>query len=142
MKEKVKVFELIDFDATIGNQKVLVGTMNDIRIWTKNMWSKNVNYAKSIVDDENITEEDYYTLLDDDKVLTESLIGIGYGVREICEVPFDDFYDDQKPTQELIDEVLFQIKVDIAEGDLTALDEMLKAMPVQQLISYLPEKLN
>jgi hypothetical protein len=52
----------------------------------------------------------------------------------------DDFYDEQKPTQELIDEVLFQIKVDIAEGDLTALDEMLKAMPIQQLVSYLPEK--
>jgi hypothetical protein len=58
----------------------------------------------------------------------------------LCEVPFDDFYDDKRPTQELIDEVLFQIKVDIAEGDLTALDEMLKAMPIQQLVSYLPEK--
>lgn len=140
MKEKVKVLQLLDLDATFDNQIVLVGTINDIRIWAKNMWSKNVNYAKSIVDDENITEEDYYTLLDDDKVLIESLMGIGYGIHEICEVPFDDFYDEQKPTQELIDEVLFQIKVDIAEGDLTALDEMLKAMPVQRLVSYLPEK--
>ena len=140
MKEKVRVFELIDFDTPIGKQKVLVGTINDIRIWAKNIWSKNVNYAKSIVDDENITEEDYYTLLDDDKVLTESLISIGYGIREICEVPLDDFYDGQEPTQELIDEVLKQIKKDIAMGDLTALDKMLNAMPVNNLIAYLPEK--
>ena len=37
-------------------------------------------------------------------------------------------------------EVLQQIKVDVAEGDLTALDELLRFIPRQNLEAYLPEK--
>jgi hypothetical protein len=38
------------------------------------------------------------------------------------------------------DEVLEQIKDDIASGDLTALDELLRCIPRKNLEAYLPEK--
>jgi hypothetical protein len=120
------------------------GTINDIRIWAKNLWKQDQDWAKEtmsdVTSDEVENEEEFYSLLDVDSLLVQFLDSMSYQMIELCEVPFDDFYDDKRPTQELIDEVLFQIKVDIAEGDLTALDEMLKAMPIQQLVSYLPEK--
>lgn len=37
-------------------------------------------------------------------------------------------------------EVLEQIKTDIADGDLTALDELLRCIPRKNLEAYLPEK--
>lgn len=42
----------------------------------------------------------------------------------------------------LIDSVIEQIKEDInVTGDLTALDELLRFVPKENLIGYLPEKL-
>ncbi len=41
--------------------------------------------------------------------------------------------------QELIDSVLDQIEIDVRIGDMTALEELLKFMPEQYLIGYLPE---
>lgn len=144
MKEKVKVYTLYDVDGCIGEDTILYGTINDIRTWAKNLWKKDENWARENMADlvsHNLeTEEEYYGLLDVDSLLVQFLDSMGYQMVEVCEVPFDDFYDDKRPTQELIDEVMFQIKVDIAEGDLTALDEMLKAMPIEKLIGYLPEK--
>ena len=40
--------------------------------------------------------------------------------------------------QEVIDKVIEQIKEDIANGDVEALDEMLKFMPIRYLEGYLP----
>ncbi len=143
MREKVTVYKLVDIDGNIGDNTIMYGTINDVRTWAKNLWKKDQDWVKDLMGylGGNINEEEeYYTKLDEDLVLFAFLEGAGYCLFTVCEVPFDDFYDDKKPTQELIDEVLFQIKVDIAEGDLTALDEMLKAMPIQQLVSYLPEK--
>lgn len=134
MKEKVTVYELSD----TANRKVLTGTINDVRTWAKNKWGKDAPYMLETLGIE--VEEDLYLLFDDELKLREFLDDEAYRLRGICEVPLDDFYDEQKPTQELIDSVLFQIKKDIDGGDLTALDEMLKAMPIQQLVSYLPEK--
>ena len=42
--------------------------------------------------------------------------------------------------QAFYDEVLEQIKTDIASGDLTALDELIRFIPRQNLEAYLPEK--
>lgn len=42
--------------------------------------------------------------------------------------------------QKLIDRVIEQIKNDIAEGDVTALDELLTFVPKENLIGYLPEE--
>jgi hypothetical protein len=142
MKEKIKVYVLYDVDGNIGDNTIMHGTINDIRIWAKNLWKQDQDWVRDLMIDLGgiLNEEDFYTKLDDDLTLFAFLEGGGHGLIPICDVPLDDFYDDKKPTQELIDEVLFQIKVDIAEGDLTALDEMLKAMPIQQLVSYLPEK--
>lgn len=140
MKEKVKVYQLLDLDAPVIKQSVLIGSINDIRIWAKNLWKSNSNFAKSVVSDEDITEEEYYTILDDDAALMNNLVGIGYAMRVLCEIPFDDFYDSKKPSQELVAEVIERIKKDISEGDVTALDVLLNALPVQTLVSYLPEK--
>ena len=143
MKEKVKVYKLIDMDSeSLFDDEILVGTIKDARTWAKNRWEDDSGYVRGVMLDLGgiLDEEDFYAKMDDILVLLAFLENMGYALLPICEVPLDDFYDEQKPTQELIDEVLFQIKVDIAEGDLTALDEMLKAMPVQQLVSYLPEK--
>ncbi len=43
-------------------------------------------------------------------------------------------------TQELIEAVLAQILADIADGDTTALEELLRACPEQALEAYLPQE--
>lgn len=42
--------------------------------------------------------------------------------------------------QELIDRVLEVIESDIRQGDLTAVDELLTFVPIENLIGYLPEE--
>lgn len=139
MREKVSVFQLLDMDEPIASQNVLIGTINDLRKYAKDWWKIDSTFV-IVMNGEDILEEDFYAKMDDDSALIKFLNSAGYSIREICKVPLADFYDEEKPTQELIDEVLSQIKVDIAGGDMTALDEMLKAMSVQSLIGYLPEK--
>ena len=39
----------------------------------------------------------------------------------------------------LIDAVLEQIKVDVAAGDLTAIEEMIRHLPADILLNFLPE---
>lgn len=41
--------------------------------------------------------------------------------------------------QFIIDKVLEEIKNDVRDGDLTAIDELLKYVPIKNLKSYLPE---
>ena len=41
--------------------------------------------------------------------------------------------------QKVIDAVIEQIKQDVHTGDYTAIEELLKALPVKTLQSYLPE---
>jgi hypothetical protein len=43
-------------------------------------------------------------------------------------------------TGELIDEVLNKIAEDVQGGDLTAVEELLKFAPRENLIAYLPEE--
>ena len=40
--------------------------------------------------------------------------------------------------QRLVDAVLEEIKVDIANGDVTAIDELLMFLPIERLKGYLP----
>jgi hypothetical protein len=56
----------------------------------------------------------------------------GVGVHDVFELPTDD-------DQELVDKVIEEIKRDVYSGDLTAIDELLKFIPVQYLKGYLPE---
>lgn len=44
--------------------------------------------------------------------------------------------DDDQP---LIDQVIEKIKKDIEDGDVTAIDELLKFVPIEYLKGYLPE---
>jgi hypothetical protein len=48
--------------------------------------------------------------------------------------------EDKAKKQELVDRVLEEIKRDVAAGDVTAIDELLKFCPKQFLIGYLPEE--
>lgn len=41
--------------------------------------------------------------------------------------------------QRLIDAVLEQIKSDIERGDVTAIEELIRELPTQNLINFLPE---
>lgn len=41
----------------------------------------------------------------------------------------------------LIDQVLEQIRQDVADEDLTAIEELLGYIPLANLVNYLPEKL-
>ncbi len=136
MKEKVTVYELFVLHAP-NAETVLVGTITDVRTWAKNEWKEWEDFIKGILGE--LVEEEFYAKMDDDLNLFSFLESAGYGLKPLCEIPLDDFYDEEKPKQELIDEVMERIKKDIAEGDLTALDEMLQAMPIQQLVNYLPE---
>jgi hypothetical protein len=40
----------------------------------------------------------------------------------------------------LIDAVLEQIKVDVEQGDLTAIEEMIRHLPADVLMNFLPEE--
>lgn len=42
--------------------------------------------------------------------------------------------------QELIDAVIEQIKTDVLGKDMTAIEELLCALPVEKLIGFLPEE--
>ena len=44
-------------------------------------------------------------------------------------------------TDQLIDKVLDHIAQDLEGGDLTALEELLKFVPRENLIAYLPEEI-
>jgi len=52
------------------------------------------------------------------------------GINNICNT--DDIYD------EVIDQIKYDINV---SGDVTALDELLRTIPIVKLINYLPEKI-
>ena len=39
----------------------------------------------------------------------------------------------------LIDQVLEQMQRDVADGDLTAIEELLNCVPFDNLVAYLPE---
>jgi hypothetical protein len=142
MKEKVKVFQLLKLGS---GEHILFGTINDIRTWAKNLWSTNEALTRNLwATNEALarlyTEEEFYSLMDGDVTLSNFLQELKVYAKLLCEVPLDDFYDNGKIPQELVDEVLHQIKVDIAEGDLTALDELLKSISIKSLLGYLPEK--
>ena len=41
--------------------------------------------------------------------------------------------------QRLIDAVLDQIRNDVAQGDMTAIEELIRDLPTDSLINFLPE---
>lgn len=41
--------------------------------------------------------------------------------------------------ERLIEAVLEQIKVDVGQGDLTAIEEMVRLLPADVLLNFLPE---
>lgn len=60
-----------------------------------------------------------------------------------CMIALTNYWDEnvRKKQDELYDKVLEQIKQDVADGDLSAIDELLRFVPKENLEAYLPEKL-
>lgn len=60
-----------------------------------------------------------------------------------CIVELGNYWDEnvRKKEDELYDKVLEQIKQDVADGDLSAIDELLRFVSKENLKAYLPEKL-
>jgi hypothetical protein len=54
-----------------------------------------------------------------------------------CLVELTQFQETYK--QEIVDEILENIKKDVADGDMTAIEELLKFLPIENLKNYLPE---
>jgi hypothetical protein len=139
MKTEVWVFKLIDLHS---GHLMLHGTINDVRQFAKNLWKQDSEFVQDILFNQfegELTEEDFYAKMDNDLLLIHFLEGDGYHLEELCKVPLDDFYDEEKPSQELIDGVLEQIKKDVSGGDVTAIEELLVHIPLSKLGGYLPE---
>ena len=83
----------------------------------------------------------YFVAYDDvEKNVTYGRINIDTGkfVGDTrCLVALSEYQDKHK--QGIIDSVLEQIKKDVAEGDLTAIEELLGFLPIKNLKNYLPE---
>ena len=95
MKEKVKVYELVDIKKEMHNCIILNGTIKDVRKWAKDQWKTSSDYIRGLMIDLGgiLNEEDFYTKMDDDLVLFAFLEGGGYVLIELCEVPLEDFQE-------------------------------------------------
>lgn len=90
MKDKVKVYQLIDMDDNGAN--VLIGTIEDIRTFMKDRWGTNGNFVNDMLETEFI-EEEYYSYIDNDENLWDVVKVMGYMAIEECEVPIEDFFE-------------------------------------------------
>jgi hypothetical protein len=83
----------------------------------------------------NVTGENEQSLQD----IVESEMGwlneSGITPKRVLQLPNEDNEEEQK----LIDDCIHQIEKDINEGDTTALEELLKHIPVEFVKSFLPE---
>ena len=65
-------------------------------------------------------------------------------IQELFPQEYGEFLDESEPEtkdkQILINEVIEHIKEDVAMGDFTAIEELLKFCPTESLIAYLPEE--
>ena len=52
---------------------------------------------------------------------------------------YDVYKLDRKLNESLIDAVLEQIRKDVRDGDLTAIEELIMRLPHHRLVGYLPE---
>lgn len=63
----------------------------------------------------------------------------GYDMTPVHEAVKEAQEKQEEIKQELIDRCLEEIKKDVAKGDVTAIDELLKFTPTKYLQGYLPE---
>jgi hypothetical protein len=87
MRNQVMVYELVDLDN--DNERMLTGTIEDIRTFIKNRWKAAKNLVKMTTGIE--VEEDYYTHVDDTKNLFQVISDMRYQANNLCVVPIEDF---------------------------------------------------
>ena len=63
-------------------------------------------------------------------------------IRSASTISTLDGMEETEDMDNLVDSVIEKIKEDIKDGDLTAIDELLRFVPKENLIGYLPEDLN
>ena len=63
-------------------------------------------------------------------------------IRSASTISTLDGMEETEDMDNLVDSVIEKIKEDIKDGDLTAIDELLRFVPNENLIGYLPEDLN
>jgi hypothetical protein len=86
MRDKIIVYELIKKNK---NKRVLVGTIEDIRTFFKNLWKDIAGYIIQITCIK--VEEEYYSYLDDTKNLFITMDNMGYEATTLCVVSIEDF---------------------------------------------------
>ena len=64
-----------------------------------------------------------------------------YQIRSASTISTLDGMEETEDMDNLVDSVIDQIKEDINGGDLTAIDELLRFVPKENLIGYLPEEI-
>ena len=89
MRKKVIVYELIDMDN--NRERLLTGTIEDIRTFIKNRWTETEGVVTEMTGIE--VEEDFYTHVDDTKNLFQVIFDLGYQINNLCVVPIEDFMD-------------------------------------------------
>jgi hypothetical protein len=90
MRTKVLVYELVDVDE--NGERLLIGTIEDIRTFIKDRWKYvSDNFVTDITGIE--VEEDFYAHVDDTKNLFQVMYDMGYKATTVCEVPIEDFMD-------------------------------------------------
>ena len=89
MRTKVLVYELVDIDE--NGERLLIGTIEDIRTFIKDRWKVSNEFVTDITGIE--VEEDFYAHVDDTKNLFQVISDMGYKATTVCEVPIEDFMD-------------------------------------------------
>lgn len=113
-----------------------IDTVGQLRHITKDLHDNDQICIETIDLETGDTQDLYPMYVDviDGIKLTDDTI-----VREVrfCQMPNAEL--DTRDKQPLVDECIEQIKSDIEEGDVTALDELLKRLPWEILKHFLPE---
>jgi hypothetical protein len=92
MRTKVLVYELVDVVVDESGERLLIGTIEDIRTFIKDRWKYiSDNFVTDITGIE--VEEDFYAHVDDTKNLFQVMSDMGYKATRVCEVPIEDFMD-------------------------------------------------
>ncbi len=95
MKDKVKVYNLVDTDLL---EIAMSGTLEDIRIHIKDQWKAGLQNL--IIDFFGFDlEEDYYQFVDTN--FDEVVSRLGFDLKEICEVPIEDFEETNDSEKEI-----------------------------------------
>lgn len=90
--DSIKIYHVYETDDDEADDRLITGTIKDVRKWAKDLWKYNDVPNGMIKEILNIDiEEDYYNHIDNDAYLLTALRKMGYVVTVGCVVPLEDF---------------------------------------------------